>query len=462
VHKSLILAIIDALSSWVVRPAVEAGRLPNLAALIQHGQVNWDCTSVMPSITPAATASLATGVYPCEHKIMGAYYYDREADRVAYFSDDVLAILNHRVSNFLQRFLYSLNHTLLDAETIYERLERAGITCAAVNYLIFRGEVDHTAHIPWLLRLWPGVPRRMQVQGPATLCLGDFVSERVGWTGEPPELTAQGGFFRRYGFNDATTAQYVTQLAQQGLPDFTLAYFPDNDYASHKVGPLAPWEPSRNLTNFSESSPTNGAAYRRCWTRLHFVVTGDHSQSETTDDQNRAGINLNGVFDDYQVVETGKTWQPGDQLMICPNLRAAQIYLRTEAHILPQEIVSRLLAEPRIDQVFLHRSTDGDVAHEFTVVTADRGRLDFWPATDEVSNVTDVFGNRWQIRGSLTAIDASVDDQNRITYGDYPNALERIASSFDDRRTGTLWVTAKPNCRKRASTEEVPTDVAPS
>ena len=82
-HKSLILAIIDALGSWIVRPAVEAGRLPNLAALIQHGQVNWDCTSVMPSITPAATASLATGVYPCEHKIMGAYYYDREAGRVA-------------------------------------------------------------------------------------------------------------------------------------------------------------------------------------------------------------------------------------------------------------------------------------------------------------------------------------------------------------------------------------------
>ena len=83
------------------------------------------------------------------------------------------------------------------------------------------------------------------------------------------------------------------------------------------------------------------------------------------------------------------------------------------------------------------------VGWKFTVVTADRGRLDFWPATDDVSNVTDVFGNRWQIRGSLTAIDASVDDQNRITYGDYPNALERIASSFDDRRTGTLWVTAK-------------------
>ena len=117
----------------------------------------------------------------------------------------------------------------------------------------------------------------MQVQGPATLCLGDFVNERVGWTGEPPELTAQGGFFRRYGFDDATTARYVTQLAQQGLPDFTLACFPDNDYASHKVGPL---RAVGTIEEFDE-----------------FLGNLDHQ---------------------WDSLPKMKTWQTGDQLVICP------------------------------------------------------------------------------------------------------------------------------------------------
>ena len=54
--KKVLLLVVDALSSRVVRPVWERGELPGLGHLIEAGEVDWECTSVFPSITPAATA----------------------------------------------------------------------------------------------------------------------------------------------------------------------------------------------------------------------------------------------------------------------------------------------------------------------------------------------------------------------------------------------------------------------
>ncbi|MCA9022111.1 MAG: alkaline phosphatase family protein, partial [Planctomycetaceae bacterium] len=72
--KKVILVIIDALASRVVQPALQKGLLPNFQQLIERGVLRRECTSIFPSITPAATCALATGAYPFEHGISGAYW----------------------------------------------------------------------------------------------------------------------------------------------------------------------------------------------------------------------------------------------------------------------------------------------------------------------------------------------------------------------------------------------------
>lgn len=62
--KKVVLLVVDALTPRVMLSAMDAGRLPNLRRLCQAGFFDPACTTVFPSITPAATASIATGRYP--------------------------------------------------------------------------------------------------------------------------------------------------------------------------------------------------------------------------------------------------------------------------------------------------------------------------------------------------------------------------------------------------------------
>ena len=92
--KPVLMAVIDALASRVVLPALQRGELPNFGRMAKLGVLRAENSAVFPSITPAATASLVTGAYPQEHGVLGAYWYDRDRDEVAYFGDDFWVIVN--------------------------------------------------------------------------------------------------------------------------------------------------------------------------------------------------------------------------------------------------------------------------------------------------------------------------------------------------------------------------------
>jgi hypothetical protein len=53
-----------------------------------------------------------------------------------------------------------------------------GRQAAIVNYLVYRGLVDHEVRVPLLMALLPGVPRRETVRGPSVQSLSDFVRSR--------------------------------------------------------------------------------------------------------------------------------------------------------------------------------------------------------------------------------------------------------------------------------------------
>ncbi|MGE0444797.1 MAG: alkaline phosphatase family protein [Vicinamibacterales bacterium] len=234
----VLLVVIDAASPRVVCPAVQTGRLPNLKRLADAGDMHQASTTIFPSITPAATTSIITGVYPAQHGIAGAAWYDQARGEIAYYGDDFWVIAREGFGEFLRDFLVRLNGDRLTSPTLFETVEQAGRKAACLNYLVHRGLHTHEVHVPWLLSMLPGVPFTESVLGPTTLSLGNFVTGRT--PRRHKHLHEKAGVLHRFGMDDEATATLLCELVEAGgMPDFTVAYFADNDFKSHAAGPHA-------------------------------------------------------------------------------------------------------------------------------------------------------------------------------------------------------------------------------
>ena len=448
--KKVLLVIIDALAARVVGPAMQEGRLPNFSLLAKLGSYEDRCWSIFPSITPAATATLHTGGYPRHHGVAGAFWYDKEKDEVAYFGDDFWVILTEGAGKFFNDFQVRLNEDYLRERTVYERVHAAGKTAACLNSMWFKGDMPHPVHTPTTLKMLPGVSPASSIDGPDVTCLAEFVTSTPAGSDEP--LHAPGGMARRFGFHDETTAAYLLDLARRGpMPDLTVAYFPNNDFESHKQGPQNAVE----AIGFVDE--TLGQFFDACGGLHKFleesaiIITGDHSQSDTLDDKQAREIDLDDVLADFSLVDAGEPWEQGEQLMACPNMRAAQVYLRDDLenqgqHALRDRAITAMLAAPQIDQV-IWAEPGADNPERFVVATGDRGRVTFRHTEDGADGVRDEFGNTWSYQGDLAAVGGVVAGGN-ITFPDYPNAFERVANAFFDE-AGHVWATARVGCEFR-------------
>ena len=83
----LVLVVIDGLRSESLERAVEEGRTPALAHLMDNGVYVDDCVSAFPSVTPVCTSAIATGAGPDRHGIPAMNWFHRgEARYVEYGS----------------------------------------------------------------------------------------------------------------------------------------------------------------------------------------------------------------------------------------------------------------------------------------------------------------------------------------------------------------------------------------
>jgi hypothetical protein len=444
-RKKVLLIVIDAASPWAVRPALEAGRLPTLARLASHGSWNWSGVSIFPSITPAATSSIITGHYPVQHGIGGASWLERDRDELHYYGDDFWVIAREGFGCFLRDFLEQLNGDRLRVPTLFQRVERAGLRATCINYLVFKGDVAHRADTPPMLGLLPGAPPAFTIHGPSHLLLGDWIST-PGPHGSV--MTPRGGATRRFGMDDTSTIELLHQIADTGdAGDFVLAYFADNDYRSHEVGPVAA------VPVLERIDRGLGAFFERAGGMDHFLseyavlLTSDHSHCDIHASKDNPGIDLQQVLADFTPARLTDGWRRGDEIMICPNMRAAQVYFRVAAAPILERTIAAALADPRVDQAIWNASLVEPGAPGFKVATRDRGALHFWlgdrDAVPGAASAADDFGNLWHWRGALSAVDASVDG-HRLRYGSYPNALERLAGGAGFEDGGDLWLTAAP------------------
>jgi hypothetical protein len=439
VASKVLLVVIDAATPRVVCPAIQTGRLPVMRRLSEAGAMHTASATMFPSITPAATSTIITGAYPSEHGIAGAAWFDTAKQEVAYYGDDFWIIIREGFGQFINDFLLRLNGDRMRAPTLFEMVERSGRRAASLNYLVFKGSFPHKVNMPGVIAALPGVPFTEMVEGPSILAIGDFVGARTPHGHKPDDRS---GMHHRFGMDDASTGAMLKDLAGRNeLPDFTVAYFADNDFISHEVGPVEALPVVERVDAMLGEAFEAAGGMDRFLEHTAVIITSDHGHCEVLDDP-AVVIRLDQLLADFPQAALGRAWRPKDEVMICPNMRAAQIYVHHPKPELIERIARCLLADEHVDQVMWRSRLTGSTPGY--TVWSQRGRLQF--ARDAVSpNAEDDFGGLWRWEGDPLALDFEQEGR-RLRFRDYPNAFERIAGVLDLDQSGEIWVTAKPGC----------------
>ncbi len=215
--RPVVLIVIDGLTPSML----EATDTPALRFLLDHGTYRRSA-STFPSLTPVCLASIATGGHPDVHGIPHLVWWNREEERLVEYGSSFAAL---RASGLVQGVLDSVvnlneRHLLKSAETMFESLESAGLTTAAINITTYRGRNRHISPIP-------GFP---PVHGPKRFFYYSlYESDKTG---------ARIAFLNRsLGSIDAYAATIGKWLVTRDGFDLLVHYLPDYDYASHALGP---------------------------------------------------------------------------------------------------------------------------------------------------------------------------------------------------------------------------------
>jgi predicted AlkP superfamily pyrophosphatase or phosphodiesterase len=223
----LILIVIDGLTPSVFEAAVGDGRAPALSFLAENGRYA-RAVSTFPSLTPVCLSSLATGAHPDVHHIPHLVWYDRERARVVEYGSSFAALRAAGMARSILDAIINMNrlHLGRDAVTVYEALEDAGLTTAAINITCYRGR---TRHLPTL----PAVT--IPAYGPKRFFFYNLFESDP--TGAPLAV-----FGRAQGSIDGYAAAVGRWLVTRDGFDFLVYYLPDYDFASHAHGPDGAFE----------------------------------------------------------------------------------------------------------------------------------------------------------------------------------------------------------------------------
>jgi hypothetical protein len=220
--KKLILIVIDGLTPSMFEAAVGDGRAPALSFLAEQGSYS-RAISTFPSLTPVCLSSLATGAHPDVHRIPHLVWYDRERARLVEYGSSFGAVRAAGMGRSILDTIINMNrlHLGTEAVTVYEALEDAGLTAAAINITCYRGR---TPHLPTL----PGLT--IPAYGPKRFFFYNLFESDP--TGAPLAV-----FGRSHGSIDGYAAAVGRWLVTRDGFDFLVYYLPDYDFASHAHGP---------------------------------------------------------------------------------------------------------------------------------------------------------------------------------------------------------------------------------
>lgn len=431
-RQGVIYIIIDSFHPRALRHCREKGKLPALSFLIERGHLDESCISIFPTMTPACTSTLATGVYPSQHGIPGMVWYHRGERRIICYGASWWSVLKSGIYQSSMDFFFNLNnkHLSWEVRTVYEDLESQGISTAAANPFIYRGNNEYDAKIPMSIKLATLFEMdKGKMHGPKSICLGQIHQP----PGNLDLVTEDVRCWKNFGINDKVSIAAATWFLQHGeKPDLLTIYFPDTDSVAHSENADC-CEPcltnvDKNLVKILDCFES----WDKALEEYVFVLVGDHAQS-TLKKGKKAFVKLPELLKEYSQARLGENPVEGKDIVICSNARTAYVYILQHRPGMRKNILKKLLSESKVDQVIWK---DENWYH---VGRLGKEMLSFCRGND----LGDSYGNRWIVKGDHSCLDMQVFS-GMLEYGIYPNALERIVGCLDNPNAGDMIVTAAP------------------
>jgi hypothetical protein len=389
VTKGLVLVVIDGLTPSVFERAVEAGDVPALACLAEHGRYR-RAISTFPSLTPVCASSIATGAHPDVHHVPHLVWFDRSARRLVEYGSSFGAVVAAGTRRSLEDTIYNLSgrHLSPEATTVFEALDDAGLATAAVNFTCYRGRTEHRPTVPGLTRTVLG-PRRF-------FFYNLFESDA---TGAPLSVRR-----RSAGTVDGYAAAVGRWLVTRDGFDFFLFYLSDYDYASHALGPEGAAAKLADADRAIGSLFDAAGGPDAFLDRYAVIVCSDHGQTPVDH-----GVALEEAYADLRLFRRSGLERP--DVAVCASNRAGQVYRLPLCAESPRTLAERLDHRAEVEvAAFLE---DGDA-----VARRQGEELRFRPSDDA-----------W----------ASTGDERIL---DQPDALARVWAALHNPNAGDVLVSA--------------------
>ena len=350
--KKLILTYVDSLRTDMLERAIEEGRAPTFAALVERGTLVPDCVSSFPSVTPVACSEMVTGVGSDSHWISGMNWYHRLERRYVEYGSSLEATRAFGVFRALYDLVYNMNlaHLSPEVETLFERLDDAGARTACTPFLIYRGRHRHQVSLEGLLRRAIETTKlkfRHHTWGPTDLFYGDLYASRA----VPCKSTSIPGN------RDGYAACCAVELMNEDRFDFLLLSLPDNDNYSHRHGPEASVE-SIAKADVCFATLVDAAGGLDAFLDEHAVIlVSDHAQTDV-----HRGLPLAELLaTEWSVLQPSDDRPELAQLAVSPTGRAAHVYLLPGSGDRPEPaaVGARLGVTEGVDLVCRLEGADG-------------------------------------------------------------------------------------------------------
>ena len=437
--KKLILTYVDSLRTDMLARAIEEGRAPTFAALVERGILIPDCVSSFPSVTPVACSEMVTGVGSDSHWISGMNWYHRLERRYVEYGSSLEATRAFGVFRALYDLVYNMNlsHLSPEVETLFERLDDAGARTACTPFLIYRGRHRHQVSLEGLLRRAIETTKlkfRHHTWGPTDLFYGDLYASRA----VPCKSTSIPGN------RDGYAACCAVELMNEDRFDFLLLSLPDNDNYSHRHGPEASVE-SIAKADACFATLVDAAGGLDPFLAEHAVIlVSDHAQTDV-----HRGLPLAELLaTEWSVLQPSDDRPERAQLAVSPTGRAAHVYLlpgngdRPE----PAAVGARLGVTEGVDLVCRLEGADGMplrreepgmpiAGDEWAVVERAGGVVRFRPGGE----VADLRGATWEVEGEIIVLEATVEE-GQLSSETYPDPLARVWSALTAPHSGDFVV----------------------
>ncbi len=399
--KKVVLVVIDGLTPSMLERGLEERRVPALSALVERGTYARGVTT-FPSLTPVCLASIATGAHPDVHHIPHLAWYHRGERRLVEYGSSFPAMRAVGARRALRDSIFDMSHAHLNerATTVFEAVEDAGLTPAAVNFTCYRGRTRHRIKLPGLAarNRWYEA-----VYGPKRFFFFNLFESDV--TGAPLAIRS-----RVEGSIDAYAGIVGRWLVTRDGFDFLVFYLPDFDYASHLTGPASPLDALTRADAAVGELMDAAGGVEELLERYAVVVCSDHGQTPVVE-----VAALERAFSDLRTLP-GRRPDPGEaDVAVTASNRAGLVYRLPACRLEARELAERLDGEEAADVVLFREGAEA-------VARRDGEELRFRPRDDG-----------WQTDGAADVLDAVA----------YPNGLERAWAALACPNSGEVVVSAR-------------------